>query len=246
MWQGPHKKVPCFSQAPQPEQEVGQSSSEAEGALSRRTPFFLHISLVLEQSPGLSWDGGWFFGNRIHLVQFSLSAEPALGLVLCFSEVTGLFPQASSETVGLRGKSWRANSCLRPPPDTSLRNPSSQEAGPGLHHEMSPDPDLPGPERPLSQGGQPQPHSAVRSHFACQGAHRSPASLYHSHQHARSCSPRRAKGPGARLWRTRNGLDGGQPDWGQQAVQPAGVHVLQVCEDTVEAEPDIPPKAVNF
>lgn len=100
------KKCHVFSRAPQPEQGAGQSSSEAEGVLSHRTPLFLHISLALEQSPGLSWEGRWFFGNRIHLVQLSLSAEPALGSVLCFSEVTGPFPWASSVTVRPSPGSW--------------------------------------------------------------------------------------------------------------------------------------------
>lgn len=96
-------------------------------------------------------------------MQLSFSAEPALGLVLCFSEVTGLFPQASSVTARpspssrVQKENWRADSCLRSPPDTSLRTPSSRKAGPALPHKMSPDPVLPGPEKPPSQGGRPVP-----------------------------------------------------------------------------------------
>lgn len=135
-------------------------------------------------------------------MQLSLSAEPALGLVLGFSEVTGLFPQARPaqrqadplQAVGLRGKTRRAGSWLRPPPATSLRTPSSWEAGPASPGQMSPDPDLPGPEKPPSQGGWPHPHLVLGSYFGGQGAHSSPASLHHSHHGARSCLPRRAKG----------------------------------------------------
>ena len=105
-------------------------------------------------------------------MQLSLSAEPALGLVLGFSEVTGLFPQASSATgrpplqaAGLRGKTWRTGSWLRPPPAASLRTPSSREAGPASPCQISPDSDLPGPEKPPSQGRWPHPHLVLGSHF---------------------------------------------------------------------------------
>lgn len=59
-------------------------------------------------------------------MQSSLSAEPALGLVLCFSEVNGPFPWASSVTARPSPGSWaqreelEADSCLRPLPDTPL------------------------------------------------------------------------------------------------------------------------------
>lgn len=97
------------------------------------------------------------------------------------------------QAAGLRGKTRRAGSWLRPPPATSLRTPSSWEAGPASPRQVSPVPDLPGPEKPPSQGGQPHPHLVLGSHFVGQGAHSSPASLYHSHHGARSRSPRRAK-----------------------------------------------------
>lgn len=59
------------------------------------------------------------------------------------------------------------------------------------------------------------------------------ASLHHSHRDVGPAHLGEQKIVGTQLWRTRNGLDGGQPDWGQQAVQPDAVRVLQVCEDAV-------------
>lgn len=48
-------------------------------------------------------------------------------------------------------------------------------------------------------------------------------------------------GQGLRLWCTRNGLNGGQPDsGGQQVVHPNGVDTLQIREGTLYAHSNVP------
>lgn len=121
------KKCHVFSQAPHPKYGAGQGSSEAEGAPPCRTPIFLHISLALEQSPGLSWEGRGFFGN-IHLVQLSLVQRQPWGW--CYSLLRSLIcsPQGHSVTERPSPGSWdhrenlKADSCPSPP-DTPISEP---------------------------------------------------------------------------------------------------------------------------
>lgn len=75
--------MPGFSQAFSLGREQGRAPLRQRGTVPQgHSSFTFHWCWNSPQ--GSARKGSGYFGNRIHLVQLSLSAEPALELVPCF------------------------------------------------------------------------------------------------------------------------------------------------------------------
>lgn len=197
-----------------------QSSSEAKGAQPHRAPFFPSHFTGFGTIPGLGWEGQQFFGNKTHLVQLSPSTEPAPGSRLCsFLRSPACFPQGQpSDKILSRQQGWSVkkpedDSCPCPPPSQQSQNPNSicTRLRASFTHKKNSDRGLPSPQSPLTPGGWASLRTAVGP---------TALSLFcYSRHDARPRSPRRARmGQGHKLWYTRNGLNGGQPDSGGKHV----------------------------